>query len=401
MLDIEEKRERCKKSLYDFLKAGGDGRFLFSERESYTFSQTRRIAESFAVRLYEAGVRRGDLVALRAERSIATAFAFFALHIVGAVAVMTDGRFPPEQAIAETGVDIAPKFFLSASADGFLLAGQGQEHVLSLHPAEELSAAAEALASSVCVTDPSLLIFTSGSTGKSKGVLLCQRNYIANSVDGGDLFRECPSDVNALVLPLHHIFGIALLVCSTVSGHAVYLPADPSPASVFGAICAGTVNILYSVPTYLLQLAELAEGRTEECKNSLRFALIAGGPSTRAQAERIERALQTRLIPVYGMSEYVGISCCAFDDPSSERTDGVGRFYPLNEGFLLGEDGECVGQGEEVRLLRAEPFARAGAHALRRARVGVSVLHARDRARMAYPPVQRGHVRVCLFQVLI
>lgn len=56
------------------------------------------------------------------------------------------------------------------------------------------------------------------------------------------------------------------------------------------------------------------------------------------------------LIPAYGMSECVGITCASYKDPQEVRACGVGKFYPRNTWAILLEDGgeAAVGQTGEV-----------------------------------------------------
>lgn len=371
MKSINEKIRECERGLYSFLKERSknvNARFLFDETHSVSYQQATDIVESLAVRLYAFGVDKGDLVAVRATRSADTIFLFFALQIIGAVAVMTDAHLSVREATRRSGTNLAPDFyitnenaFMDISASGnwvlknkrFATVCSVTFDVLDDHD----DSAARSLAEKTSVTDPALVIFTSGSTGTSKAVTLCQRNVIANSVDGGDMFGESPADTNVLVLPLHHIFGIALIVCALISGHDVYIPQKTDPRYVLHAIDKYKISIIYGVPTYVLSLCEFCDGSNGF---SPRFVLIAGGPSTPEQAREIERKLHTRVIPVYGMSEYVGISTCSYDDDSDTRCRGVGAFYPLNEGFILDEFGNEVANGEEGEICVRGPVTMLG-----------------------------------------
>ena len=52
------------------------------------------------------------------------------------------------------------------------------------------------------------------------------------------------------------------------------------------------------------------------------------------------------LVSAYGMSECIGITCSDAREPSSIRGSGVGRFYSLNTGMILKEDGTAASAGE-------------------------------------------------------
>ena len=358
MKTIEQKLAQCGRSFYSFLqehaKAYGGRAYLFGEKRSYGWAEAKCVIEELAYSLRDAGVRRGMFVAVRAERSIKTVLLWQALTLAGAVCVMTDAHFAAREFIAQSGVDIRPDYYLTDEGLSGCWTLKDAEYrdrmpVSFAVPQGHSSAEAERMDAENDVTALSLIIFTSGSTGKSKAVMLCQRNYITNSVDGGDLFEECEKDISALVLPLHHIFGLALVVCATVNGHAVYFPEDPAPAALPENIARYGVTVLYAVPTYFLALAE-SDALEGCCLRSMRFGLIAGGPSTPEQMERIERALGCRLVPVYGMSEFVGITTLPYDSPSELRCAGVGTFYPLNEGFILDDDGRQAERGQEGEL---------------------------------------------------
>ncbi len=52
----------------------------------------------------------------------------------------------------------------------------------------------------------SIILFTSGTTGSSKGVMLCQRNIIANMVECLKIVNVNSSDILVSVLPFHHTY---------------------------------------------------------------------------------------------------------------------------------------------------------------------------------------------------
>ncbi len=54
---------------------------------------------------------------------------------------------------------------------------------------------------------PGVLLFTSGTTAQSKGVLLCQKNFLSNIYGMSRSQQFYPSDVNMAFLPYHHTFG--------------------------------------------------------------------------------------------------------------------------------------------------------------------------------------------------
>lgn len=56
------------------------------------------------------------------------------------------------------------------------------------------------------------LLFTSGTTGVSKGVMLCQRNFIFEIRAAMGVLRIYPEDCGISLLPLHHTFESSIMV---------------------------------------------------------------------------------------------------------------------------------------------------------------------------------------------
>ncbi len=56
------------------------------------------------------------------------------------------------------------------------------------------------------------LLFTSGTTGSSKGVMLCQRNYIFEIKAAMGVLKIHPEDCGISLLPLHHTFESSIIV---------------------------------------------------------------------------------------------------------------------------------------------------------------------------------------------
>lgn len=79
---------------------------------------------------------------------------------------------------------------LLAEGEEKLLAGDTAYAKVELHPEEA-----------------GIMLFTSGTTARSKAVLLCQKNILANVYGMSRAQRFYPTDVNMAFLPYHHTFG--------------------------------------------------------------------------------------------------------------------------------------------------------------------------------------------------
>ena len=349
MKTTAEKLRQCEITLYGYLvghaAAAGDRPFLIDENRTLTYREALRTVDSLAADFARGGMKKGDVVALRATRSPETVLLTLALCSLGGIAVMTDPHFPVREYIGQSGVEIYPAFFLTDETGVWSLTGKNGAREVSF-VAGDTAAAADGKAAP---DDPFMIIFTSGSTGKSKAVTLSHRNCVGNPVDAMPLFEENENDVAAALLPLHHVFGFAVISCAVFCGHPVVFPDDLSADGTLRTVAKYGVSVIYAVPTFFLDL--LASGRHRNYDiSSLRLGLMAGGPFTAEQMRFIESSLGLRLMPGYGMSECVGISTMRYRDGVEERAAGVGRPYPMTEVFILDESGNAADVGTEGEI---------------------------------------------------
>lgn len=311
----------CEKTLYtlfeEFAAGRGEDPFLSDENRSYTVTRAFRVAKGLAGRLRDCGIGKGTFVGVNAARTVENILIFYALQFVGGVAVMYGPHEEMKEEIAISGDSLYIRGreiklnFDEACGDGFL-------------PADDARAA-------------STVIFTSGSTGGKKAVRLSQYNFINNSLDTADIGGYRPDDVNILIVPIFHVFGLALIMTAVVTQHSIFVPERVDTEYILDCMEKYRVTRLNGVPGMYLSLAEKC-GQRKLCLNC---GLIGGGPYTKEQFLNIEKKLGITLIPVYGMSECIGISCGSYRDDVNDRCGSVGRVYSMNT-VKTAEDGEIL-----------------------------------------------------------
>lgn len=318
------------KFFYDYVTARPNDRFIFDERVSYTVREAYDTILSLAAQCNAAGVVQGTRVALVAARTVGTVLCFFALQFIGAETVLIDPRESAD------GYGYVLK-------DGVLTSGKGRT-ALDYSPRD---------ARPVIAGDgkePTVVIFTSGSTGVPKEVRLSQYNFINNSLDTLAIGGYFPDDVNIDVVPIHHVFGLALLFTAVVARHCVFVPERLEADYIVQSIIRYKATRLNGVPS--LYLAMAASPFAAQIR-SLRYGLIGGAPCTKEQFERIERGIGITLIPVYGMSECIGISCGSMNDSAEIRRTSVGRVYSMNT-VKFSSDGEILVKSPAMAFGAAE-----------------------------------------------
>ena len=316
--------------------------------------------EAGAGLLYSCGLRPGDLVALKCGRSANTVLALLCLQRVGAAAVLTSPREDAWQAVNACSPPLSVPFFLSADRSPL------RPTLLLIRPTAGVSVRLPLCSSGVTPAPaqenpdaPAFYIFTSGSSGEKKAVILSQGNLVSNLLDSAPLGGYSENDIALGALPLEHVFGLALLTGALVLGHGLYLTPASAPEELLQVIQREKITRMNGVPSLYLAMAERARGSEVR---SLRSGYIGGAPWTPDQFRDIESALDMTLVPVYGMSECVGISCASFRTPQAERMAGVGPFYPANRGVILREDGTPAPEGEVGEVCVSGPMRMLGYH---------------------------------------
>lgn len=306
-----------------------------------TASQVWSTAESVALQLLAAGIRPRDPVALQMNRNLESVLMLLGLRIAGAVAVLTDPHAEPEKALSECAAPICVTAAISQfSAHQFLLRSGSEAvniHVTTADSVPFLSAPTAAAA------DPGYVIFTSGSTGKQKAVVLSDYNLVNNLVDSQPLGCYSEEDIALGILPFEHVFGLVLLAGTAVLRYALYLPEHTEIPAVLQSIAQEKITRMNGVPSLYKAIA--AEVGNFDL-SSLRAGFIGGAPASAEEVAALEAQLGMTLIPVYGMSECIGISCADGTGPAALRAEGVGRVYSMNTVKILGADGAPVEPGQ-------------------------------------------------------
>ncbi|MEM6422192.1 MAG: AMP-binding protein, partial [Pseudomonadota bacterium] len=147
----------------------GDGGVL----ETWRFGDLDRKIRSLAAGLRDAGLVRGDSVALRLPNSAAFPLLFFATIAAGGVAVPIAASLTAAEA-AVLLARIAPRF--AACGDGLEAPLPAGATLIRPADLETLSDAPPGPIADTAADDPAFLIFTSGTSGQPRGVLHAQRS---------------------------------------------------------------------------------------------------------------------------------------------------------------------------------------------------------------------------------
>ncbi|MEU6374488.1 4-coumarate--CoA ligase family protein [Streptomyces sp. NPDC046909] len=338
-----------------------------------TYAQLDMFHRRVAAGLAEAGVVKGDVLALHSPNTIAYPTAFYAATRAGAPVTTVHPLATPEEfakqlkdSAARWIVTVSPlletarraaelaggveEIFVCDSAPGHrslidMLGTTAPEPRIDIDPAEDVAA----------------LPYSSGTTGLPKGVMLTHRQIATNLAQLDPVIDAGPDDRILAVLPFFHIYGLTTLMNLPLRRGVTVVVLPRFELDTFlAAIQNHRITGLFVAPPIVLALAKHPlVGRYD--LSSLRYIVSAAAPLDAELAAACSRRLG--LPPVgqgYGMTE---LSPCthavSLEDMPTAPPGTVGKLVAGTEMRIIslddpdkdtgiGEDGEILIRGPQV-----------------------------------------------------
>lgn len=338
---------------------------------SLTYGELDAASAALARTLADAGVRKGDRVAIHLPKSVEMVTAVYGVLRAGAAYVPLDPKAPLPR-VAGIAADCAVAAVIGTASRGPALVGALPHRpalavLVGSEAPEELPVASvrfeEATAPGedppgVALIDDDLayILYTSGSTGVPKGVMLSHRAALTFVEWAVDRIGVGPGDRVSNHAPLHFDLSVFDLFAAALAGAPVVLV--PDDAAYFGAslvelIRDEEITVWYSVPSALMLVARALQ----EPLPRLRVVVFAGEvyptPRLRELAAVVPDAALWNL---YGPTE---TNVCTYyrvtELPADDRPIPIGRACENTDVFALKEDGAVAGVGEVGEL-----FVRGG-----------------------------------------
>ncbi|MBD0840251.1 4-coumarate--CoA ligase family protein [Streptomyces sp. TRM68416] len=338
-----------------------------------TYDQVDRFHRRVAAALAEAGVRKGDVLALHSPNTVAFPTAFYAATRAGASVTTVHPLATPDEFAKQLGdsrarwiVTVSPlletarraaelaggvqEIFVCDSAPGHrslidMLASTAPEPHIDIDPAEDVAA----------------LPYSSGTTGIPKGVMLTHRQIATNLAQLEPAMPAKPGDRILAVLPFFHIYGLTALMNAPLRQGATVVVLPRCDLETFlAAVQNHRITDLFVAPPIVLALAKHPLV-AEYDLSSLRHVVSAAAPLDARLAEACSRRLN--LPPVgqaYGMTELSpGTHVVPLDAMREAPPGTVGRLIAGTEMRIVslddpdkdlgvGEDGEILIRGPQV-----------------------------------------------------
>lgn len=353
--------------------------FLVYEDTRYTFDEHYRAVSTLASRLLDAGVSKGDRVAIAARNLPEWVMAFWAAAISGAVVTPLNAWWTTDELI----------YGLNDSGTSILFVDEERlervrEHLDDLERLTTIVVLSEVPgrdahvgrpASRVRIVDfreflgpvdPAALppgvdlqpdddvtmLYTSGTTGHPKGAVGSHRNVITNFMNlafsaqrSALRFRDpsaaTPSEQSSglINIPFFHATGShAFLVPSTAAGVKIVMMHHFDPRQALRVIEAERITGIGGVPTIAMQIIDHPDF-DEFDTSSVKSISYGGAPAPPELVARLRAKFPGgQASNGYGLTETSAGICGNAGPDYVAKPDSCGPAYPVNEVAIVPED---------------------------------------------------------------
>ncbi|MBM3246140.1 MAG: long-chain fatty acid--CoA ligase [Candidatus Omnitrophica bacterium] len=314
---------------------------IIFKNESISFRQLKERCFNLASSLANAGIGRGDRVALYLPNCPEYVYSYLAIWCIGATAVPLDFMLTEDE-LASCLSHCQARMFIARPKPHISLAGLKEkcpalEKIISLEGllADKTKAFA---ANDIANKDYACIFYTSGSTGRPKGVL-CNYLQLAAPPKAMAYFVNFGEKDTALcaALPFSHIGGLVSIQGVVFLGATLVLMERFIPVDFLKHIEQYKVTGLWLVPSMFYAVLQSKEFESFDL-SSLQWIVCFGAPSSADQLRRFHgHCPQADLINGWGMTETQGPAVVL--PRGSKKVESVGCPAPWIEVKILDEEG--------------------------------------------------------------
>lgn len=242
------------------------------------------------------GLKKGDCLALSAEKGLSFVYAYFGAHVLDVTVVVVDPESNPKK-MAYMMELTKPKVALGFIWDGLLSFAYSD---IDFDGGARPSAIDDA-----SQDDVADIVFTTGTTGNPKGVLLSHFNIFSSADNINGFIGNGPDEVEILGLPLCHSFGLGRLRCTLLKGATlVVIPSFANIKLFFSAIEKYHATGFGMVPAVWAYIRKFSGTRIAKYAPQIKYIEIGSAAMPLASKEELcELFPNTRICHHYGLTE--------------------------------------------------------------------------------------------------
>ena len=343
------------------------------ERASWTFAEARDAARTYAGRLREAGIERGDRVALICGNRIEFMQTFLGCGWLGAVSVPvnTASRGMQLQHILRNSgaklLVIDPEAFDALrtvdfqSLDIRMVWVVGGAQVPHDYPVDRTAfvsfppKGSPVEPAAVGLGDPMTILYTSGTTGLSKGVICPHGQFYWWGVYTAAQLGVAQGDVLHTALPLFHTNALNCFFQALLHGATQVVEHRFSVSGFWASMKRSDATVTYLLGAMVPMLLSRPEA-PDEHDHTVRVALAPGVPAH--FHSEFSRRTGIVLLDGFGTTESNAVITST---ETTRRLGWIGKLVDGFEGMVVDENDNPLpdGQAGEFLLRAREPFSMA------------------------------------------
>lgn len=315
-----------------------------------TYAELLERSQAWGAVLKDAGLARGDRVAIFLPRSVDAVTALFATYFAGGVAVIINEQLRSRQ--VRYILEHSEASLLVTDSRRLLRAAEPQLddrkviNVDQVKPSRSLSAPERTIGS-----DLALIIYTSGSTGLPKGVMLSHAGLLSGAEIVSDYLKISDRDIIISLLPFSFDYGLNQLLTALLTGGTLVIQRSLFPADVCRTLQREHVTGMAGVPTLWLQLTRGHSPFPQWTFPHLRYITNTGGRLPEATVRLISKSHpQIEIYLMYGLTEAFR-STYLPPDQVDRRPSSIGKAIPNVEILVVNDRGMPCQPGEVGELI--------------------------------------------------
>lgn len=310
-------------------------------------------------RLYAAGIRRGDRVAICSRNSANFVFAYLGIVSLGAVVVPINFQLTPrEMAYILQNAEVHHIFSdKPLDLDEEMTDYAGGLAMFDIVNVGIDSGAPEAsIVADLKESDLAAIIYTSGTTGFPKGAVLSHKNLVSNALQYREILQLTEKDRSLCVLPLYHCFSWTCNIMGILSCGASTVILDSfAPKEAVEIISKQQVNVLFVVPSICALLTKFA---TVEVMKQITLTIIGGTALPEKIAQDYKAKFGLEILEGYGLSECSPV--VAVNPPGRSIAGSIGLPLCETQVKTVRQDGTDAAPNEPGELLIKSPSVMQG-----------------------------------------